>query len=231
MVKRKKIRGTFLIEAVVAMALLGAFAGGLVAYLTPQYNKAADAKVKNDLNEIRNGLDMYYNDFSCYPLALPGCNDEFSVNGNVYVKNMPCNEKVPYRYETENLSCNRWFKLLGNLKNPKDPSVKAVGCQNGCGLNCDYNYGVSSTNKTLSDGCPYIPTNGPLPSNSPSTIPTPIEPPNFYACSPGGACIQYSYPELSECPKVYIDNDVCFDECEDRINRCKNEKGKKPTDY
>ncbi|MCL4415337.1 MAG: hypothetical protein M1365_01355 [Actinobacteria bacterium] len=230
--KRKPNRGRFLIETLLAITLTAVIAFAFYGAITPQLIKAEDGKIKFDLTSIRTALLMYYDDNGCFPKTIPFCGSPFEKNGVVYIKKIPCQKfNIPYAYENDGSSCSHWFKLLVNLNNRSDKSIKAVGCSNGCGKNCNYNYGVSE-NITINSNCPAstpIPTTTTNTTTAPSTSTTVQghnNPNTLYACTPSGYCIRYVYPQLSECPKIYIDDDTCRSECRDRKYRCKNERGK-----
>jgi len=90
------------------------------------------------------------------------------------------------------------------LENLQDGGIDKVGCQNGCGPECQYNYGLSSSNILVNEGCVVT-----------------------YSCSPGGRCIEYEDPAISECPQIFINDSSCQNACSDRANRCHDERGKK----
>jgi prepilin-type N-terminal cleavage/methylation domain-containing protein len=231
-------KGFLLPELLVAIAIAGIlFSGGYIA-IAPQITRAQDAKIKSDLNSIKNAFTDYYDDNYCFPINLPSCGTDFKINDKIYITNFPCDsDGHSFIYETDNNICPKWYKVTTNLKNEEDRSIDDIHCRQGCGIDCKYNYGVSD-NINVNYGCPLItvtPTSRPFPTgttsptpNIPTATPTPISIDKF-ACSPSGSCVQYSYPNLSECPKVYFVN-KCNGECANRDNRCKNERGKKPGD-
>ena len=236
-VKKKKkkfsrsynIRGIFLIELLVVLAVMIVLAFATYISVYPQVTKAQDAKTKVNLNSVKIAFADYYDDYSCFPTELPACGTDLRVNNKIYIKKFPCGSNyMPFTYETNNTTCPNWYKITTNLKNTQDQSIDAVHCRKGCGPECQFNYGVSD-NIRLNYGCPLIyPTPSIIPSAT--TVPSPTGPVLLFACSPSGKCIRYSYPELSECPKIYVEDINCMNECQDRDNRCKNEKGKRPAD-
>ncbi|OGH10190.1 MAG: hypothetical protein A2152_02765 [Candidatus Levybacteria bacterium RBG_16_35_6] len=229
--KPQGARGTFLIEFLIAISVMSILAFGTYVSVYPQVVKAQDAKTKVDLNSVRSAFQEYYDDQYCFPTALPTCGTELKVGTKTYFKNFPCNsDHTSYTYETDNTSCPHWYKITTNLKNNNDQSIDAVHCREGCGPVCQNNYGVSA-NIRLNYGCPLVfPTPSIVPTGSPTPNPSPTGSQELYACSPSGQCIRYSYPDLSECPKIYVGDTNCMNECVDSINRCKNERGKKPSD-
>lgn len=230
--KNKRGKGIALIELAIILGVLSILTIGSMVAVGPQIRKANDAKRKVDLDKIAKAVEEYNTDTDCYPSALPECGQDFSLNGKTYLSNFPCDPKeVPYGYETSNLTCNTWYKLLANLENASDKSIERTGCQQGCGLNCTYNYGISSPNIAPYDGCfaeispTFVPpTATPTPSpSSPTTVP------NLYACAPPapGRCALYADPDISQCPKVWVNDPTCNDECTIRENACHDERGKR----
>lgn len=221
----KKIRGLTLIEILVIISIIGI----LIIFSAPpiaiQLQKARDGKRKLDINLIQMGLEEYYDSTNCYPERLPECGSAFKIGKTNLLSGIPCDPKNKsfYPYITTGENCSPYFKLYAKLERSEDPSIYMIGCENGCGPNCAYNFGVSSSNVSL-DYCepPIVPG----PSLTPS--PTPIQ----YVCGPAsgpnpeGQCESFVIPTLSECPKIYPDDPTCQYECYLKANRCKNAKGK-----
>lgn len=173
--------------------------------IIPQLQKARDTKVKEDFIQIRNALTQYNDDMGCFPTSLPICGDSLTNKSFIYYSKFPCNWfNVPYVYQTDGLSCPKWYKLLANLENTKDPSIEMAGCKYGCGLECDYNYGQSSSNIRINEGCIQQ-----------------------FACSTSGECILYTDPIASRCPDVYENDATCNNQCSKQANQCHDERGKK----
>jgi hypothetical protein len=130
------------------------------------------------------------------------------------LSDIPCDPKddfISYIYVTENAECPSWFQLYTNLEDEDDVIIEKVGCTYGCGPDCQFNYGVASPNQNLN---PYCGPEAP-----------PVDPAE-YVCDPAGSCEVYSDPEISGCPDIYPDDPTCQDQCEPRINRCHDERGK-----
>ncbi len=208
MAKANGEKGFLLLELLLVLAIIGVLGGLLFVYLTPQLLKAQDAKTKEDMIQIRNSLTEYYDDYHCFPTSLPACGQTFKSGDEVYFNSFPCNsDGTPYQYQTDGSSCPTWYKLLTNLKMSNDPSIQASGCGNGCGTKCNYNYGISSSNIAINDGCPQT-----------------VQ--NKYACSPSGACVIYADPQMSQCPNVFINDPTCQNTCSNPKNRCHDNRGK-----
>jgi prepilin-type N-terminal cleavage/methylation domain-containing protein len=71
MVFKKKDSGLgfTLIELLIAIAVIGVLAAVILSNLSNQQKKARDAKRKADLNDVRNALQLYYNDSGAYPFC------------------------------------------------------------------------------------------------------------------------------------------------------------------
>jgi prepilin-type N-terminal cleavage/methylation domain-containing protein len=218
---RKFKKGSLLIEMLIAIAILAILSTVGYAGISTQIAKAKDAKIKSDLITIRNAFDQYYDDTGCYPKEFPKCGDSLKKGNVTYIDKFPClNNNNEYKYELiskpphdnrdqekKEADCPSWYKILVNLENANDKSIDFAGCRKGCGINCDHNFGISSTNMPLNDQCPQY---------------------SIYACTPSKRCIEYLYPEISNCPIVFRDDPTCQDKCAIKSNNCQNEAGKKP---
>ena len=203
--KLKKKNGFTLIELMIALGIMAIISGVTLIGIIPQLQKGRDAKVKEDFIQIRNALTQYYDDTGCFPVSLPACGQSFTNKSFVYYHKFPCNWfNVPYTYQTDGLSCPKWYKLLTNLENLKDKSIDMSGCKYGCGLACNYNYGISSSNIKLNENCVQQ-----------------------FACSTNGECILYADPKASRCPEVYENDPNCQNQCSKKSNQCHDERGKK----
>lgn len=217
--KRKFIKGLTLLELLIVISLIGVLIFSSVIFVPTQIKKAKDAKIKTHIHQIKMGLEDYYDSNNEFPETLPECGQPLVEDGKFYIPNIPCDpfDNSNYFYETMIDESGNWFKIYAKLRNIKDPIIEFNGCLFGCGPNCEYNYGASSTN-TLIDKCPD-------PNPTPTGTPGPI--PIKYACSPGNnRCDQYDDPFLSQCPKVYENDPTCNNECSVPANRCKNASGK-----
>lgn len=209
--KNKSLKGFSFFELLVTISILLILIISSFLIIPTQIIKAKDARIKADLHQIYMSLEDYYDSENSFPQTFPDCNQPLIKDGHVYIPNIPCNpfDKSNYLYTSGSDTFGKWFKVYAKLKNTKDNIISLIGCSDGCGPNCEYNYGVSSTN-TIIDRC---------------IKPTP--PPIKYACSPGNnSCDEYDDPVLSQCPKVYENDSTCKNECNVPANRCKNASGK-----
>lgn len=206
---KKRFKGLTLIELLVALAIVVLIISSFFVGLT-QIQKARDAKRKADLEKIKTALYDYYFDSSCFPEELPGCGDIFGSGSAAYLNEFPCDPKGgSYGYQIEEKECSQWFKILTNLENIKDPGIDKVGCRNGCGPECEYNYGLASTNIQVYEGCVA-----------------------YYACPPGGGkegeCAEFEDPWISQCPRIFENDPTCGGiDCSLKANKCHDDRGKK----
>lgn len=204
--KTKRLKGFSLFEILIAISIILVLVITSVIFIPKQIIKAKDARTKANLHQIYMGLEDYYDSNGKFPKSLPDCNQPLIEDGHVYIPNIPCDpfDGSSYHYATSNGNTGEWFRLYANLRNLQDPIISLVGCAGGCGVDCQYNYGVSSTN-TLIRRCSYV-------------------------CAPGGGktgtCEKYNDPSLSICPKYYWNDSTCNNECSVPSNKCQNASGK-----
>jgi len=201
----KRISAFTLIEILIVIVLLGALITTVFFLVSTNLKKARDARRKMNLHVIKNKLEVYYYSKEVYPKKLPDCNEPLMMGDTVLIKNMPCDPQTKENYVYVTRGPRRWFKLYTKLENLADPIIGALGCWQGCGPDCGYNYGVTSSNTKLLTCAVYV-------------------------CAPGGGssgrCEAYGDPGISNCPKVYPYDPSCNEECGDPANRCENASGK-----
>ncbi len=208
---RKKLffeKGTTLFELLVVILVLSSLAISSTLVIPNQIKKARDAQRKADLEKVKVALYDYYFDEDCFPLSLVDCRQDFRQDNQVYLNQFPCDPtQGKYIYQVEDSSCPQWFKILTNLERNQDSGIKLVGCQAGCGPDCRYNYGLSSTNIKVNEGCV-----------------------TYYACGPSGECGAYEDPIKSGCPKIFENDSTCGGGCDcgkGKEKCCHDESGKK----
>lgn len=193
------------------MGILGILLSGVALGVAKQIERGRDAKRKADLQEISLGLSNFYDAKLEYPDELGECGEQWKINETVILDEMPCSPGMEeYRYIYDDSGSSDWFKLYAKLEYEQDQVIDELKCSQGCGPDCAYNYGVASSNVRI-DSCGQ-------------------EEELKYACAPGGSCEAYDDPLISECPEIYVNNPSCENECEERVNRCKNAKGKRTPD-
>lgn len=218
-----RFSGFTLVEILVIVALLGMLSISSVIYLPAQLAKARDARRKGDVNLIGKYIEEYNTDKGCYPVSVPTCINTFSLGDKVYIPSLPCDPSGnSYVYVSEISSCPSWFQLYGDLEYQKDDIIDRLGCRNGCGPKCQFNYGTSSPNVKLNPFCQDQKTPSSSASPQPTSEPTKLQ----YACTPGGVCTAFMHPELSGCPDIYLNDATCQNQCVNPKNRCHDERGK-----
>ena len=127
--------GFTLIELLVVISIIGILAGLLLTNFVGIRGRAADARVKNDLNQLKKALRLYYNDYQNYPEggsngALNGCGadgDTACTDGSVfeagadptlYMKTLPAD----FDYYSDG---EEDFILVGTLENASDEDIAA----------------------------------------------------------------------------------------------------------
>ena len=179
----------------------------LLLFINPikQIDKARDAQRVQNLKQINNSLDTYYNDNSCYPLSL-SFGSSWQVGPAVYMKKLPqdpscVNGGSCYTYVVDSSTCPQWNVIFAKLYSS---SVNAPTCALQQLSNClPSNYDQSGYNYCVLSGevdCTYInsvtlpsaggntPTQGPTsppslpPTATPSLTPVPTCSRN-YSCT------------------------------------------------
>lgn len=205
--KKNHPSGFSLFEILIFVIVWSLLATTSYLVIPPILVKVRDAQRKSHLRKISQALEQYYESKKEFPDTLPDCGQPLSLTSTTVLSSIPCDpaSKESYLYQKTNSS----YRLYANLENDQDSIISTIKCHFGCGPNCSYNYGVSSTNILL-ENC----------------LPDPI----IYACSPGGGtigiCDQYDNPQLSDCPFTYPDDPTCNGDCGDPKKRCKNASGK-----
>lgn len=165
-----KQKGFTLIELLVVIIIIGILFTTLTALFNPlgQITKAQNATRQQDINQIKNALDTYYNDKGCYPTSLP-FGGKWSAGTTVYMEKVPedpsCSSGNPqncYLYQTDGTTCPQWDILYASMHTPINTSIPsctvATTCPPLAGMK---NYNYCSISGKLN--CTYI-TQNPLPT-------------------------------------------------------------------
>lgn len=158
-------RGFTLIELILVTGVIGIFAAGVLAVLSPgqQVLKANDVRRKSDLGQIQRALEAYYQDNGRYPSA--SANKIFttsSINWGTswqpYMNVLPKDPVSTHTYVYYASSDGQSYILYASLeRGGKDPQACNGGnacaslttysvSQNACGTTC--NYGIASPDIT-----------------------------------------------------------------------------------
>lgn len=141
-------KGFTLIELLVVISIIGVLAGLLFTNFSGARERARDIKRKSDLQQVKNALRLYYNDYQKYPAdngggKISGCGvDGTSVcewgspftagaGQTVYLNQLPTDpiSTQTYLYTKTN---DEIFLLQASLENLSDDS--AVKSQVKCGI-------------------------------------------------------------------------------------------------
>lgn len=172
-----------------------------------QVAKARDAKRGHDLLQIKEALDVYYNDHNCYPLYIP-FGQEWNEGQTLYMKKVPQDPDYPkqeytYQIDESDQSCPQWNVVyarhtkqrgtntlcpLTSLQNctPTD-YLNTYACSFSGSVNCDY-IASNPIPKPPAPTSTPTPTSTPVPTSTPTPIlsPTPTPescPSKNYKCS------------------------------------------------
>lgn len=215
MLNRFKIskKGITLVEILIVMTILIVLSIFAVLTIPPQMQKARDAVRKQNLDTMKKAIEEYQQDTNCYPQSIPSCQNKLINGGLNLLDNIPCDphSRLSYTYVPEVSDCPSWYQLYANLEYTSDQIIDKVGCRNGCGPQCQFNYGTASSNQTLNPYCEEE---------------TDLESPLQYACSPSGRCEIYVDTIDSSCPDFYLSDPTCQDACSNPENRCHDARGK-----
>ena len=106
-----------LIELLVVISIIGILATLIINNLSDARARARDSRRKSDLNQLKTGLRLYYNDNQSFPLAadLPA-SGEFAVGDTIYMQQLP--EEFTYTSTGGDT-----YSLKTTLENASDPDL------------------------------------------------------------------------------------------------------------
>lgn len=166
-----------LVEVLVVIAILAIIFVLLIFLLDPfkQLKKAKDAKRKHDLLQIKNALDMYYNDHNYYPAPTSVPFGSEWIEGSVtYMKKVPqdpeCATSQGYCYVYMAAASNsQWNVLFGSTSSSSSGSCPLANLSENC-VPSDYtNYWACITSGMVD--CPTISSSSLLESQPPTPTP------------------------------------------------------------
>lgn len=220
---RSRLKAFTLVEILVILALLGILIILSVVNASAQVQRARDAVRKGNIDRIKKVVEEYQQDANCYPIALPVCGNDLMSGDFKLLDDIPCDPKTKfsYVYVSEISACPSWFQIYGTLEYAADNIIDRIGCRNGCGPDCQFNYGAASSNQKLNPYCDVS-----TPESSPVGSPEPEGPLTQYVCAPGGSCENFIDPVLSGCPDIYLNDPTCQNQCVEKEKRCHDARGK-----
>ena len=201
--------GFTLVELLVVLFMLSVFLVMAMALFNPlaQIGKAKDAQKKHDFEQVRNALDLYYNDYNCFPQDAQNADNpknpqksipfgsDWKVNGTTYMTKVPQDPSMQYSYlyQTDGSSCPQWVILYGKLEiAPADadscntniikkmcPSLTGIEVYNYCVPIGQINCGTLANAKVNSVDLSSNPVSTSIPTSTPaqSTTPAPTSAP------------------------------------------------------
>lgn len=187
--------------------MAGVLLSFLLLFINPikQIEKARDAQRIQNLKQVNNALDSYYNDTSCYPLTL-SFGSSWQQGSAVYMSKVPQDPSCYaggscYTLIVDPAACPQWNIIFAKLHSG---ATNAPTCELEQLSNCTpSNYSSSGYNYCVVSGevdCAYVsnitlppnagaPTAGPTPSGTPpgsTASPTPTDVPP--GCSMDYSC-------------------------------------------
>lgn len=117
-------QGFTLIELLVVISIIGVLAALLLANMVGIRQRAADTKTKNDMNQVKTALRLYYNDNQSYPSSSTACR-------NLSLSSYISSQVIPADCNYVAVSGNDTFKIWINLQNAGDPDIQKS--QDTCG--------------------------------------------------------------------------------------------------
>lgn len=124
-----------LLELLVVIAVIGVLVAIILPNLAGVRLRARDSALKNDLNQLKIALRMYYNDHQSYPdddgsgnmlacgasgaAICPNSDGSFALGDVLYMKEMPASEKYNYSY----LAQGENFLIATLLENASDSDI------------------------------------------------------------------------------------------------------------
>lgn len=148
-------KGFTLIELLIVIAIIGILSALLFANFSGARERSRDAKRKTDLTQIKNALQLYYNDFGRFPDAgagntIAGCGaigtsvcswtsgttagSTFSAGNpsNVYMGTLPGDPQSPTQQYAYSVDATVDYKITATLENASD--TDSAKSQARCGV-------------------------------------------------------------------------------------------------
>jgi len=181
-------RGFTLVELIIVASIVaGVFSTGIYVNTTGSINKAKDAQRAQDIEQIKNAVDLYYHDNNCYPATTNSAfSDALSAGSSwqegstVYMTKIPKDpDGTAYTYKTDTGTCPQWMIVYADLSRTQTShaSCRLPGYVTSVGSTCipvgyDASFGcVSSGNVTCNMPTPTVTPTGIVVSPTPTTVP------------------------------------------------------------
>lgn len=158
---KKRSSGFTLVELVVSLGVIAVLLVMAFFVVNPQeqLRKYWNGQRKQDLEQIRTALDVYYNDHGCYPTGVP-FGDGWTEEEAVLMSKVPEDPRLqctstgcyPYQYIVEpETSCPQWAVLYAKLEG----TIKQLAVP-GARNQCEYigEKGTGTKEYYLCDTCP-----------------------------------------------------------------------------
>jgi general secretion pathway protein G len=125
--------GFTLIELLVVISIIGILAGLLLTNFVGIRERAVDTRTKNDLQQLKKALRLYYNDHQEYPDTNDGPTPggSFEDGDSVYMKD------TPTEFEYTQTNNGEGFVLIAPLENASDEDI--IDSQARCDVEAEEN--------------------------------------------------------------------------------------------
>jgi prepilin-type N-terminal cleavage/methylation domain-containing protein len=136
LLENNKQNGFTLIELILVMIIIAILSAMVIGNFMTSLKKGRDARRKQDLEQIRRAVELYYEDKHTYPLPAAvqyGASLKDVDSGKLYMQEIP-NDPVStnnYQYQSD----GTYYRLYSCLENAQDKgsNISQSGFDNGAG--------------------------------------------------------------------------------------------------